>query len=160
MQYKKRFKDKIKICDIKKFKGIKFQYKGFWGNKIWCEVSLVLNWIEFESSTFIDFTFISWEASFKKWMTKLICWFKFFAPSQFGSRIRTEGLNCSSWQKEVAFWCCTVWDYFSLHHSDQIKCCTWSAWFFFLEINFYIKGILICWKISLFIQMKRSSFIS
>ena len=40
-------------------------------------------------------------------------------------------------KEEVDFWYCIVWDYFSLFHSGQIKCRTWSAWFFFLEIIFY-----------------------
>ena len=77
---------------------------------------------------------------FKKRVTKPF-WQLKFSCLQFGPRIRTEGLNSSSRQKgEVAFWCCVVWDSFSLFYSSQIKYCTWSAWFFFLRNKFSLKG--------------------
>ena len=68
---------------------------------------------------------------FKKRVTKSFCWLK-FSCLQFGPPIRTECLNSSYWQKEeVAFWGRIIWDYFSLFHSGQIKCRTWSVCFFF-----------------------------
>ena len=63
-----------------------------------------------------------------------------FSCLQFGPRIRTEGLNSSSRQKEeVNFWCRIVWDYFSLFHSDQINCCT--KWIFIIYIYIYILSV-------------------
>ena len=42
-----------------------------------------------------------------------------FRAFSLGSRIRTESLIVV-WQKEeVTFWCCIVWDYFSLLPSGQ-----------------------------------------
>ena len=53
---------------------------------------------------------------------KPIGYLKFFVPLQFGPRIYTEGqIVVLDKKEEVTFWCCIVWDYFSLLHSGQIK---------------------------------------
>ena len=66
---------------------------------------------------------------------------KFFFSAEFSVEFSFGCLtwyNRSSRQKEeAAFWCRIIWDSFSLFHSGQIKCRTRSAWFFFLEMNFY-----------------------
>ena len=47
-----------------------------------------LTWLNFSSRLSFNFTFISWEALFKKRMTKPFCWLK-FSCLQFGPQIRT-----------------------------------------------------------------------
>ena len=66
-----------------------------------------------------------------------------FSCNQFGPRICTEGVTSSSRQKEeIAFWCRSIWDYFSLFHSGQIKS-TCDRFSFFLRNNFLYKSQII-----------------
>ena len=66
--------------------------------------------------------------------------------SWFRAPIRHECQTVQLKSRGVAFRCRIVWDYFSLFHTCQIKCCTW---FFFLEINFYnVTKLLQFWRAS------------
>ena len=93
--------------------------------------------LEFQLSAFIYFCFLGKEVSDE---TKLLA--NFFLPLQHGSRIRTESsIVVHDKKEEVTFWYRIVWGYFSLLHSGQIKCCTWSTWFFLR--NEFFKNLLI-----------------
>ena len=96
-------------------------------------VEFSFSWIflvELQLSTFVYFYFYFLGSSIHEAHDIPICWLK-FSCLQLGPKfllmIRLVALD----KKEgVTFWCRTVWDYFSLLHSSQIKCHTWSAWFF------------------------------
>ena len=98
----------------------------------------ILGWIFFQLNFLGRTSIVDFHLFLILFLGELHSWSKWRNPSaglsfpafSSGPRILTED-EIVVWQKEeVTFWCRTVWDYFSLH-SGQIKCRTWSAWFFF-----------------------------
>ena len=103
-------------------------------------VEFFFNWIflvELQKSTFLYFHFLGSFIQEASDQTILLVIFSCLYSSIPGFVLWVQ-LVVLDKKVETTFWWRTVWDYFSLFYSGQIKCSTWSAWFFLRNKFLYI----------------------